>query len=554
MGAMAFSPWMARVRRMRSWPLLLLALYCTIIMVLPLQRIRDEGSGEGEAVPRDRQVVEQKVRLTRNSLYGRGMEAHVHQEWDFDRPCSRMPDTDDVLFVLKTGTSEAFDKLPTQLLGSVQCLSDVLIFSDKEQQIGKYHLYDALDRVSDTVKKTSPEFELYEAQLNCPVSLRDCTTPSQSAAWDLDKYKFLNILVRTWEMRPGHQYYLFAEADSYVFWPNMMTWLRNHAASMADDLYAGSVALQDDFPFAHGGSGYIVSGRVVQRLVEAVPGLAARYDGLAPTKCCGDLLLGMAMHEAGVVVRHAFPMFNGEKTAVLPFGETHWCQPILTLHHMDAEDVATMWQFEQTRTSTKTLQIKDLYHAFVEPHLIPLRPDWDNLSEDTCLADPDSPLSADDLLSPLLRPQADKSPLEARAHASPSACAAACHASGLTIPQADLDALLHDSPPLSHHHLLPHDADTDAAIAHLVARRYDARVAGPDAAAFKAARRCLQWRFRTGLCCFSESLRLGHATSRDAAEPQRWTSGWFVRGAADWTKAHDGCKPAWVKPEEIRPP
>ncbi|PHH75509.1 hypothetical protein CDD82_4413 [Ophiocordyceps australis] len=407
---MAFSPWMARVRRMRSWPLLLLALYCTVVMVLPLQRFQGDDAKRTSRM--ESRMEEREVRLTANSLYGRGMEAFVHREWDFDRPCSRMPETDDVLFVLKTGASEAFDKLPTQLLGSVQCLSDVLIFSDKEQQVGKYHLYDALDRVSDTVKKTSPEFELYESQLNCPVSLRDCTQPGQSGAWDLDKYKFLNILVRTWEMRPGHKYYLFAEADSYVFWPNMMHWLRTRAAKASDELYAGSVALQDDFPFAHGGSGYVLSGRVVERVVESMPGLAPRFDGLAPTKCCGDLLLGMAMHEAGVVVRHAFPMFNGEKTAVLPFGETHWCQPILTLHHMDAEDVATMWQYEQTRTSTDILQIKDLYHAFIEPHLIPQRTDWDNLSEDACLAHPDTLFPVHDPLFPLLPPHAEKSPLE----------------------------------------------------------------------------------------------------------------------------------------------
>lgn len=216
--------------------------------------------------------------------------------------------------------------------------------------MGRYHIHNVLDHVLDTVKSANDEFKLYETQLRCPVSQKECTA-SLKGAWDLDKYKFLHMLVRTWAMRPGRKWYVFAEADTYVFWPNLMLWLRTRADPDRDP-YVGNVALADGFPFAHGGSGYVISGRLVQKLIESVPGLAAKYDVAAPDTCCGDLLLGQALAEIDVQVKHAFPMFNGERTNTLPFGDGHWCEPILTLHHMDAEQVGLVWQFEQTRTKT----------------------------------------------------------------------------------------------------------------------------------------------------------------------------------------------------------
>lgn len=65
-----------------------------------------------------------------NTLYGPGKENEVHQQWNFSNPCAGFPDTDGILLVMKTGATEAFEKMPTQLLTSLQCLPDFLLFSD----------------------------------------------------------------------------------------------------------------------------------------------------------------------------------------------------------------------------------------------------------------------------------------------------------------------------------------------------------------------------------------------------------------------------------------
>lgn len=210
-------------------------------------------------------------------------------------------------------------------------------------------MYDALDRVHDTIKTVHPEFQLYDAQASCPISQKECTEGGKSA-WNLDKYKFLNMIVRTWEMRPGMEWYVFAEADTYLVWSNLVTWLRERA-DPSEELYVGSVAQLRGFPFAHGGSGYVMSGALVKRLVESRPNVGAQFDTIAHKICCGDVLVATALDNIGVPVHQALPMFNGEKPNTLPYGP-QWCEPLISMHHVNSEEVSAIWQYEQTRTST----------------------------------------------------------------------------------------------------------------------------------------------------------------------------------------------------------
>lgn len=45
---------------------------------------------------------------------------------------------------VKTGATEAAAKVPTQMQTALRCVKNVFLFSDLEQDIGEYHLYDAL--------------------------------------------------------------------------------------------------------------------------------------------------------------------------------------------------------------------------------------------------------------------------------------------------------------------------------------------------------------------------------------------------------------------------
>jgi hypothetical protein len=172
---------------------------------------------------------------------------------------------------------------------------------------------------------------------------------------------------QTWEMKPNMEWYVFAEADTYVFWPNLVEWLRTRVNS-SEKLYVGSVTWINDFPLAHGGTGYVISGVLLRNLVESNPGVSELYNHKARNECCGDLLLSQALKErAGVKVQHAYPMFNGEKPSTLPYGPGHWCEPIFTMHHMVSEEISAVWQYEQTRKSNVGPHSVEINEAFSYP-------------------------------------------------------------------------------------------------------------------------------------------------------------------------------------------
>lgn len=491
-----------------------------------------------------------------NTLYQTGNEALVSQYHNFSDSCANFPDTEGVFLVMKTGATEAFDRIPTQLLTTLQCLPDFLIFSDMEQQIGKYHIYDVLANVEESAKAHNNDFDLYRDQKECPVSQKSCVDAKaeRSNAWNLDKYKFLPMMEQTWKLRPGRDWYIFAEADTYIFWTNMVHWLRNESKiSPKERVYLGSRSFIGGTPFAHGGSGYVVSGTLLKHLIEHHPGVVKQYNMKGAHECCGDLMLAQALEEyEDVKIRQAWPMFNGEKPSTLPFGPGHWCEPILTMHHMNAEEISIVWQFEQTRKTDQTLMIKDLYHGLIAPKMQVRRKDWDNLSDDVCYINPniDVQLRTDSLLLDRQKKFEEQNEIEKEAWKSPEHCSRVCK--DQDVPDEELEP---------GEKIVPRrDELTDSATANDTEKAEDT---GPSDAAARDAwhkemlerkknRTCFQYRWHDDVCCTSRSFKLGAPKSRPADDKPkaRWTSGWDLKGINDWIEATGDCtKVAWKTPE-----
>ncbi|KAI1438369.1 glycosyltransferase family 31 protein [Xylaria sp. CBS 124048] len=452
-----------------------------------------------------------------NTLYSHGNEHLVQKQYNVTDACGRFPDIDGVLLVMKTGATEAYERIPTQLLTTMSCIpeSNFLIFSDLEQQIGSYHLYDALADIDDVDKIRISDFSLYRSQQDCDVSQKSCVdVASQSDnAWNLDKYKFLPMLQQTWKMRPGQDWYIFAEADTYIFWANMIHWLKKQSGlNPRSKLYLGSRSFVAGRPFAHGGSGYILSQGALKHLVEGHADLTEKYTQKGTEECCGDLLVALALDEYGdIKIRQTWPMINGEKPTTMPYGENHWCEPILTMHHMNPEEISTVWQFEQTRKTDRILMMRDLYDSLIAPKMLDTREDWDNLSDDVCYINPD-PVAQERANSQdreRQRNEDEMSEVEKEAWRSPEDCAKVCESE------------------------IPNDGS---------ASRKE-----------RLERECFQYRWHDEVCCTSKSFKLGKpvAKPRWEADPRAsWISGWYLAGIQDWIDAKGECKrPAWKTPE-----
>ncbi|KAI1170449.1 hypothetical protein F4777DRAFT_118614 [Nemania sp. FL0916] len=450
-----------------------------------------------------------------NTLYTEGNKQLVHKHYNTSGPCSRFPNTDGILFIMKTGATEAFDRVPTQLLTTMSCLpQNFLLFSDMEQQIGAHHLYDALAHIDDADKSRISDFDLYHNQQECAVSQQSCidAKAERQNAWVLDKYKFLPMIEQTWKMRPGRDWYIFAEADTYVFWSNMMHWLKSKSGlNPREKIYLGSRSYVAGRPFAHGGSGYILSHGALKHLVEKHNDLISEATKQATQECCGDLLVALALdkHE-GIKVRHAWPMINGEKPTTLPYGRNHWCEPILTMHHMNAEEISTVWQFEQTRKTNRVLLIRDLYDSLIAPRMQDIRENWDNGSDDVCYInpDPDAQERADGRERDHQKKEEERSEVEKEAWKSPEKCAKVCE-SVISAEHAD---------------------DKEK----------------------QRSRECFQYRWHDEVCCTSKSFKMGEPKPKasDDDPKAKWTSGWYMKGIQDWIDAMGECKePAWKIPE-----
>ncbi|RGP64069.1 glycosyltransferase family 31 [Fusarium longipes] len=442
--------------------------------------------------------------------------------------CEGFPNTDGIMLVMKTGATEAFTKLPAHLLTSLQCLDDYLLFSDLDQQIDKYQIYDVLKDVKDDVRRGRKEFDLYKAQVDCPIPQQYCTADMTGKdGWNLDKYKFLHMVEKAWEMRPNKEWYVFAEADTYVFWPNLVWYLRNKVNG-TETPYVGSVAMLKGKPFAHGGSGYIIHGDTMRKMVQ-IPDLAHKYDVMATRECCGDYLMSLAVMETGKKVKQAHPMFNGEKPVTLPFGNNHWCEPLLTMHHMNPEEVSDAWHFEKTRQKEGPVQIREMYHEFWGPKLKSEQDEWDNLSDDVCYIGfgSEAQAKASDHQKNRQRKESEKNAVEQQAHRSKEHCAKVCESDGLGISENDYYSLKDDNERNK-----------------MIKNRYNQKRRDKN---WNTSRRCFQWRYHNNVCCVAKSFKRGKPRKEQKPE-EKWTSGWFVQGINDWIDAKGDCTPNWKDP------
>lgn len=187
-----------------------------------------------------------------------------------------------------------------------------------------------------------------------------------------------------------------------------------------------------------------------------------------------------------------WPTINGEKPHTLPFGPSHWCHPIVTMHHMNSEEISTFWEFEQRRymiASTKgskprPLVIKEIYHEFLEPKLKYRRVDWDNDSNDWYYIDRHaSNHKWEDWRLDRAVEEKEKSDTEKSAHMSFQHCKAACE---------------------SHSE-------------------------------------CFQFNFQDDCCGMKRSFLLGKPVKRAKPSKKRSMSGWDVAKIEKWVKDQGEC-------------
>jgi hypothetical protein len=286
-----------------------------------------------------------------------------------DDACGTSSGLERVVITVKTGATEALQKIPTQLRTSLRCAPHVYVFSDMAQQIGETQVFDALDTIPTEVTDGNSDFDIYRKQqeLGDPVKIasilrdfKDPRSPEDLAAWTLDKYKNLHIVEKAWALQPDMDWYLHIDADTYVIWSSLIAWLQRLDPSK--ESFLGSLSYIVGKPFAHGGSGLLLSNTATRNLVITHNGTAAKWDYKMHENCCGDWVLAQVLHEYGMEVMNSWPTISGETPDTIPFASDHWCQPLVTMHHITPAEAERLGKFEERRKNKSVGAAKTLLH------------------------------------------------------------------------------------------------------------------------------------------------------------------------------------------------
>ncbi|KAI2635478.1 glycosyltransferase family 31 protein [Xylaria nigripes] len=371
------------------------------------------------------------------SIHMRSIQAtthHVEQSREDGITCPNSPLMKDVIVVYRTGATETQTKLPVHIKTILTCVPNFIIYSDMDEIVDGFQVHDVLKEVNETIKKTVPEFKLYnhlrtKGREDLDYEAMFGNGPSDeldSPGWKLDKWKYLPMVDHALQEKPKAKWFVFIEPDTYLIWPNLLEYLGHFDSKKPH--YIGKHMYASGVLFGHGGSGFVLSRPAVQKVSKYWREHQFETDQETLTGWAGDMILGKTISDAGIGMFWAYPHLQGDSLtainwAVEKLAKKTWCYAATTFHHMDPDDIMTMWRFEQTwyrrNPSGAPLRFRDIFNHLIRHRLRPERTGWDNMSigreySEEALAKL-SPYDLDNL-----------SVLEQNAHVSFELCQATC--------------------------------------------------------------------------------------------------------------------------------
>ncbi|KAF2767284.1 hypothetical protein EJ03DRAFT_316077 [Teratosphaeria nubilosa] len=317
-------------------------------------------------------------------------------------PCAQMEGAEDVVLAIKTGATEALERLPIHSKTTLQCFPNSLVFSDLGENLDGIHIQDALDEFSEDIRTQHEDFEhwrrLHEhgragldaSAVGVHVAADNLEDAFSNGGWKLDRFKNLPMISKTLNQKPDAKWYVFQDADTYISWSNLRNWTSRMDHEQM--IYLGSPAVIDEQVFAHGGSGYVLSKAAMRAVEEQYRNNQTFWDEFAANHWAGDCVLSWILSELGTGLTWGYPLLQGKKPATLDFVNNRgydrrmWCYPAVSFHHVEQDTIETLWRFEQVWTAEmpdQPMRFGDIFlHWSLPQALSGHRTDWDNYSGD----------------------------------------------------------------------------------------------------------------------------------------------------------------------------
>lgn len=285
-------------------------------------------------------------------------------------------DPNDVVILVKTGATAIWRRMPAHMsttLGNPRLTPNVLYYSDSEDNINGNPVVDVLANLSAALKASS-DFTLYHKAkeiANDNLYLESGSMEGDHylpGGWRLDKYKFLPMFQHAAANMPGKKWYIYMEDDNYFFWETLYAWLAK--LDHTSPFMVGSPAFRLGEDFAHGGSGFAISGAALAKTFGANKRLADKWEDYAREQCCGDQVLSHVMRAMGVERYRGLDGGSWFALQALPtwrigFGRWNWCSPIMNIHKVHQSDISKLYVFEREfKAKTKARSIFPCSEAF----------------------------------------------------------------------------------------------------------------------------------------------------------------------------------------------
>ncbi|KAK5740912.1 hypothetical protein LTR17_004266 [Elasticomyces elasticus] len=313
--------------------------------------------------------------------------------------CAQYPDIGSVAVILMTGATESLEQLSTQLVTSLSCVQEPLLFSDLARRLGQHVIHDVLADVSSEIMvQRNVDFYAYREQHELAangreieirllgesvLSREDRHFPEERAVLRLDKYKILHAIELAWQLQPDKEWYCFLHANSYLSWPNLLAFLTKQDPS--GSWYFGeavAVLPMSRLSEMNSDAGFILSGRVVRDWNNGSTSFASIWDSRIDKTWSAKDVLGTALNdELHVQVTDATPMMPAEGPERLAFGPDNWCIPLVALGHLEPRQLDLLYHTEVARDKSP-LRFKDLHAAYNKVGYPFKRDGWDNGSDD----------------------------------------------------------------------------------------------------------------------------------------------------------------------------
>ena len=401
--------------------------------------------------------------------------------------CRDVPGADNVMVLLKTGATELYQKLPTHFVTIFKCIPHFMIFSDLEQKFADHSVHDAIESVREHFRNEHLDFELYRKLQQYQREGQDMSKLQGHGSWNLDKWKFMPMMHKAFTTAGDNiEWFVIIEADTSLSWTNLLLWLRTMDSS--EPYYMGAQNIIGQTPFAHGGSGVVIS-RGAADLLEKVRENKGQilydeeWENITSISCCGDEVIARAFSEADVQLTPAWPLIQGETVASVDWTENHWCTPPVSWHHVSPIEIDALWQFERSWIDEHGWDtpylFRDVFAHFIDRHVSVNRTKWHNLSKDRKFASPQ-------LTTPEAEDWSQLKDFEQKAVESQDSCAEAC----LRLPEDE----------------------------------------------------CLQWMYSPGRCYLGKDIRFGKSDER---EQDHWTSGWIPERLQSFRRRFEDCQIRW---------